>query len=102
MKRRELITLLGGAAVAASGARAVETIYSKNCLLNTTQLLTGRANMAGQVNKQEIAMSKTQKGNREKKKPKTDKNQPKTHVTAYKAAQSQGKPSFFNPLARKT
>src|SRR2546429_1563168 len=30
-----------------------------------------------------------------------DKNQPKTHVSAYKAAQGQGKPSF-NPFARKT
>jgi hypothetical protein len=53
------------------------------------------------VNKQEIAMSKAQKGNKEKKKPKADKNQPKTHVSAYKAAQGQGKPSF-NPFARKT
>jgi hypothetical protein len=41
-------------------------------------------------------MSKAQKGNKEKKKPKADKNQPKTHVSAYKAAQGQGKPSF-NP-----
>jgi hypothetical protein len=57
--------------------------------------------MAVQVNKQEIAMSKAQKGNKEKKKPKVDKNQPKTHVSAYKAAQAQGKPSF-NPFARKT
>src|SRR6266496_1042230 len=46
-------------------------------------------------------MSKAQKGNKEKKKPKADKNQPKTHVSAYKAAQGQGKPSF-NPFARKT
>ncbi len=30
-------------------------------------------------------MSKAQKGNKEKKKPKADKNQPKTHVSAYKA-----------------
>jgi hypothetical protein len=48
-----------------------------------------------------IAMSKAQKGNKEKKKPKADKNQPKTHVSAYKAAQEQGKPSV-NPFARKT
>jgi len=48
-----------------------------------------------------IAMSKGEKGNKEKKKPKADKNQPKTHVSAYKAAQGQGKPSF-NPFARKT
>jgi hypothetical protein len=46
-------------------------------------------------------MSKAQKGNKEKKKPKTDKNQPKTHVSAYKAAQDQAKPSF-NPFAKKT
>jgi hypothetical protein len=49
----------------------------------------------------EIAMSKAQKGNKEKKKPKADKNQPKTHVSAYKAAQDQAKPSF-NPFAKKT
>ena len=65
------------------------------------KLLHGRARMAGQVNKQEDPMSKAQKGNKEKKKPKADKNQPKTHVSAYKAAQGQGKPSF-NPFARKT
>ena len=29
-------------------------------------------------------MSKTQKGNKEKKKPKADKDQPKSHVSAYK------------------
>jgi hypothetical protein len=46
-------------------------------------------------------MSKAQKGNKEKKKPKADKNRPKTHVSAYKAAQEQGKPSF-NPFAKKT
>ena len=57
--------------------------------------------MPGQVSKQEVAMSKAQKGNKEKKKPKVDKNHPKTHVSAYKAAQDQGKPSF-NPFARKT
>jgi hypothetical protein len=34
-------------------------------------------------------MSKAQKGNKEKKKPKADKNQSKTHVSAYKAAQDQ-------------
>jgi hypothetical protein len=44
-------------------------------------------------------MSKAQKGNKEKKKPKADKNQPKTHVSAYKAAQDQAKPSF-NPFFR--
>ena len=36
-----------------------------------------------------------------KKKRKADKNQPKTHVSAYKAAQGEGKPSF-NLVARKT
>jgi hypothetical protein len=46
-------------------------------------------------------MSKAQKGNKEKKKPKADKNQAKTHVSAYKAAQDQGKQSF-NPFAKKT
>ena len=46
-------------------------------------------------------MSKTQKVNKEKKKPKADKDEPKSHVSAYKAAQGQGKPSF-NPFARKT
>jgi len=39
-------------------------------------------------------MSKAQKGNKERKKPKADKNQPKTQ-------QIQAKPSF-NPFARKT
>ena len=39
-------------------------------------------------------MSKAQKGNKEKKKPKADKNQPKTRVSAYKAAQGEGKPSL--------
>ena len=48
------------------------------------------------------AMSKAQKGNKEeKKKRKADKNQPKIHVSAYKAAQGEAKPSF-NPFARKT
>jgi hypothetical protein len=57
---------------------------------------------AVQLNEQEeLLMSKAQKGNKEKKKPKADKNQPKTHVSAYKAAQGQGKPSF-NPFAKKT
>jgi hypothetical protein len=37
----------------------------------------------------------------EKKKPEADRNQPKTHVSAYKAAQDQAKPSF-NPFAKKT
>lgn len=40
-------------------------------------------------------MSKAQKGNKEKKKPKADKNQPKTHVSAYKAAlRRQGDAAF--------
>jgi len=46
-------------------------------------------------------MSKAQKGNKEKKKPKADRNQPKTHVSAYKAAQGQGKPAS-SPLAKRT
>jgi hypothetical protein len=37
-----------------------------------TQLITGRARMAGQVNKQEDPMSKAEKGNKEKKKPKDE------------------------------
>jgi hypothetical protein len=55
---------------------------------------------AGQLNKQEDRHAKAQKGNK-KKKPKADKNRPKTHVSAYKAAQDQAKPSF-NPFAKKT
>jgi hypothetical protein len=39
-----------------------------------------------------IAMSKAQKGNKENKKPKADKNRVKG-VSAYKSAQSQGKPA---------
>ena len=39
-----------------------------------------------------IDMSKAQKGNKENKKPKTDKNRSK-NVSAYKAAQSLGKPA---------
>jgi hypothetical protein len=45
-------------------------------------------------------MSKEQKGNKEAKKPKADKNQPKAQVSAYKAAQGQGKPDT-NPFAKK-
>jgi hypothetical protein len=41
---------------------------------------------------QEVAMSKAQKGNKENKKPKADKNRVKG-VSAYKSAQSQGKPA---------
>jgi hypothetical protein len=48
-----------------------------------------------------IAMSKAQKGNKESKKPKADKNQPKGNVSAYKAAQGQGKP-VGSPFAKKT
>ena len=46
-------------------------------------------------------MSKAQKGNKEKKKPKGDTNQSLTNLSAYKVAQEQGKPST-NPFARKT
>jgi hypothetical protein len=45
-------------------------------------------------------MSKAQKGNKESKKPKADKSHPKSTVSAYKAAQGQGKPAT-NPFAKK-
>jgi len=45
-------------------------------------------------------MSKAQKGNKEHKKPKADKNHVRTHVSAYKAAQAQAKPAS-NPFAKK-
>ena len=45
-------------------------------------------------------MSKAQKGNKENKKPKADKNRSKD-VSAYKAAQSQGKPAS-SQFAKKT
>jgi hypothetical protein len=48
-----------------------------------------------------IAMSKAQKGNKENKKPKVDKSQSKANVSAYKAAQGQGKPAS-SPFAKKT
>ena len=59
--------------------------------------------MAVQLYKWEelLDVEKLKKGNKKKKKPKADKDQPKSHVSAYKAAQGQGKPSF-NPFARKT
>jgi hypothetical protein len=43
----------------------------------------------------------SQKGNKENKKPKADKTQSKANVSAYKAAQSQGKPAS-SPFAKKT
>jgi hypothetical protein len=46
-----------------------------------------------------IAMSKAQKSNKENKKPKADQNQVK-NVSAYKAAQGQGKPAS-SPFAKK-
>jgi hypothetical protein len=46
-------------------------------------------------------MSKAQKGNKENKKPKADKNQSKVNVSTYKAAQGQGKPTG-SPFAKKT
>jgi hypothetical protein len=46
-------------------------------------------------------MSKAQKGNKENKKPKADKNRSKANVSAYKAAQSQGKPASSR-FAKKT
>ncbi|MFL6796158.1 MAG: hypothetical protein ACJ8F3_01955 [Xanthobacteraceae bacterium] len=45
-------------------------------------------------------MSKAQKSNKEKKKPKADKNQTKS-VSAYKAAQGQSKPGG-TPFAKKS
>ena len=45
-------------------------------------------------------MSKAQRGNKENKKPKADKNQSKANVSAYKTAQGQGKPA--SPFAKKT
>src|SRR5450759_1280153 len=47
------------------------------------------------------AMSKAQKSNKENKKPKADKNQSNANVSAYKAAQGQGKPAS-RPFAKKT
>ena len=49
---------------------------------------------------QEPAMSKAQKGNKENKKPKADKNQPRATISAYRSAQGQGKPAS-SPFARK-
>jgi len=46
-------------------------------------------------------MSKSQKGNKEKKKPKADKIQSTVSVSAYKLARGQGKP-VSNPFAKKT
>jgi hypothetical protein len=45
-------------------------------------------------------MSKGRKGNKENKKPKADKKS-KANVSAYKAAQDQGKPAS-SPFAKKT
>jgi hypothetical protein len=46
-------------------------------------------------------MSKAQKGNKESKKPKADKNQSKGNVSSYKAAQGQGKLTS-SPFAKKS
>ena len=46
-------------------------------------------------------MSKSQKGNKENKKPKAVKTQSSTNVSAYKTAQGQGKPTI-GPFAKKT
>ena len=46
-------------------------------------------------------MSKAQKSNKENKKPKADKNQSNANVSAYMAAQGQGKPAS-RPFAKKT
>jgi len=45
-------------------------------------------------------MSKVQKRHQENKKPKADKNQSTANVSAYKAAQGQGKPAS-SPFAKK-
>jgi hypothetical protein len=45
-------------------------------------------------------MSKAQKGNKESKKPKADRSQSIANVSAYKAAQGQGKPAI-NPFVKK-
>jgi hypothetical protein len=46
----------------------------------------------------EEAMAKGQiKGNKEAKKPKADKNQPKAHVSPYKASQGKGAQSMAPP-----
>jgi len=63
-----------------------------------TQLLTGRARMAVQIEQTGGPPCRRLKKEIRKKR---NKNQPKTHVSAYKAAQGEGKPSF-NPFARKT
>lgn len=49
----------------------------------------------------EDAMAKGQmRTNKEKKKPKADKDKPKTHISAYKAAQQTSNPAG-NPFAKK-
>src|ERR1700685_646615 len=49
----------------------------------------------------EEAMAKGQiKGNKEAKKPKADKNQSKTHVSAYKASQGKGGQSMAPPAKK--
>jgi hypothetical protein len=49
----------------------------------------------------EEAMAKGQiKGNKEAKKPKADKNQPKAHVSAYKASQGKGGQSMAPPAKK--
>jgi hypothetical protein len=48
-----------------------------------------------------IALSNAQKGYKENKKPNADKSQTKANVSAYKAAQGQGKPAS-SPFAKKT
>ena len=40
------------------------------------------------------------KGNKEAKKPKADKNQPKTHVSAYKASQGKGGQAMAPPAKK--
>jgi hypothetical protein len=52
-------------------------------------------------NREGNIMSKEQKTNKEKKKPKAEKGQSGGKVSAYKAAQGQGK-SATNPFAKKS
>ena len=72
---------------------------SKKMAAHTRSLQCAR--MAAQQTNRRSAHVEAQKGNKEKKKPKADKNQSKSNLSAYKVAQGQGKPST-NPFARKT
>jgi hypothetical protein len=65
-------------------------------------LLVCRRGGAAAESEQEQVMAKGQaKSNKETKKPKADKNQPKTNVSAYKQAQGKGIQPV-NPFAKKS